>query len=88
MVENHIHHHLQTTAVGFVAQAAILLVGAKTWIYLVVVGRGIAMVGADVMVVAIGRVVLEHGSEPQCGHTQLGEVIQVLADALDIAAVA
>ena len=86
VVENHVHHHLESSTVGLITQAAVFLVGAKARVHLVVVGRGITVIGRVAM--TVGRIVLQHGSEPQGGHAQLGEVVQMLADALDVAAVA
>ena len=54
-------------------QAAVLIVGAEAGGHLVVVGGGIAMVGAEAVVV-VGRVVLQHRGEPQGGHTEFVEV--------------
>ena len=45
MVENHVHNHLQTFAVSLVYKTLILVVGTETWVYTIVVGSGITMIG-------------------------------------------
>ena len=45
MVENHVHNHLQTFAVSLVYKTLILVVGTETWVYTIVVGSGIAVIG-------------------------------------------
>ena len=47
MVEDHVHHNLQSLGVGLVAKTLIVLVRTKAGIYLVVVGSGIAMIGGE-----------------------------------------
>ncbi len=86
VVEDHVHYHFQPLGVCLIYQTAILIVSAKSWVHTIVVGCGIAMIG--IVVHAHRRVVLEHWCEPQCRHTQLGEVVQVLTDALQVATVA
>ena len=86
MVENHVHHNLQSFLVCLVNQATVFLVGAEARIHTVVVGTGITMIGGETVVV--GRVVLQDGRKPQGGNTQLVEVIEVLADAFQVAAMA
>ena len=67
---------------GIVHQAAIFVIRAKARIYLIIIGGGIAVIGREAIV--IGRVVLQHRCEPKSRHTQLTEIIQVLANALHI----
>ena len=86
VVEDHIHHHLQSLLVAVVNQLTVFLVGAEAGIYAVVVGAGIAVIGAP-GVHLVGRVVLEDGREPQGGNTQLGEVVEVLLQAFQVATV-
>ena len=62
MVEDHVHHNLQSLLMGLVGQTAILFVGAEARIDAIVVGRGIAVIGGELKLV--GRVVLEDGREP------------------------
>ena len=68
-------------------ERAILLVGAEARVYAVVVGGSVAVVGAEA-VVGVGRVVFQDRREPQGGDAELIEVVEVLADALEVAAVA
>ena len=68
---------------GLVDQAAVLVVGAEAGVYLIIIGSGIAMIGAEAIVV--GRVVLEHWCEPKGGHAEFHEVVEMLAQALQVA---
>ena len=85
MVENHIHHHLETFLMTSVNQRAILVVGAETWVNAIVVGAGVAVISGPLAIV--GRVVLEDRSEPQGCDSQFVEVVQMLANALQVASV-
>ena len=85
VVEDHVHHDLESFGVGIGDELAILLVGAEARVDAVVVGRGVAVIGGVAAVV--GRVVLEYGGEPQGGHAQVGEVVEMLAYAFEVAAV-
>ena len=71
---------------GFINQSFIRFVGAETRVYTVVVGSGIAMIRA--VQTGIGCVVFQYRGKPKGGHAQLGEVIQMLANAFEVAAVA
>ena len=62
MVENHIHDNLQPFCVCIVNKLTIFCVAAEARVNLVVVGSGIAVIGAYSAIV--GRVVLQNGSEP------------------------
>ena len=86
VVEYHVHHHFEPFAVGFVGQPAVFLVGAEARVNLVVVRCGIPVVGAVAAVV--GAVVFEHRRKPQRGYSELLEVVEVLAYAFQVAAVA
>ena len=68
-------------------ESAILLIGAEARIHTIVVGGGIAMVGA-VAVVGVGRVVLQHWRKPQGSNAELVEVVEMLADAFEVATMA
>ena len=59
-----------------------LLVRAEAAVNLVVIRDGVAVVRTA------GHVVLLRGVEPDGGHAQVGDVVQVLFDALQVAAVA
>ena len=87
VIEDHVHHHLEAVLVGLADELSVLVVGAEARVYLVVVGRGIAVIGG-VVVVSVGRIILQYGGEPQGRDTQFVEVVQVLADALHVAAMA
>ena len=71
---------------GFVNESLILVVGAKTGVNAVVVGGGIAVIG--VVPGTLGGVVLKHGCEPQGGHSQIVEIVEMLAYAFQVTAVA
>ena len=86
VVEDHIHHHLQPFLMGFVAEALVVLVAAKSGIHLVIVRGGIAVIGREA-VLLIRRVILQDGGQPEGRHTELLEIVQMLADAVQIATV-
>ena len=69
-----------------VGKAAVLVVGAEARVYAVIVRGGVAVVCARA--VAVGRVVLKHGGEPQRRNAKLLEVVEVAAYALQVASVA
>jgi len=87
MIENHVHHNFQAFSVSIADELSVLLVGAEAWVDAIIVGGGISVVcalPADV----VGRVVLEHWCEPQCCNAQLGEIVEVLSDTFEVAAMA
>ena len=69
-----------------VAETAVFVIGTESGVHPVVVGGGIAVVSGGGAVV--GRIVFEHGSEPEGCHPEVFEVVEVLADALQVTAVA
>ena len=82
MVENHIHHNLQTFLVSLIYQLLIIGIGSETWIYTIIIGGSISMIAA---VLAVARtVVLQNRSKPQGGYTQLVEIIKMLTDSLQV----
>ena len=85
VIEDHVHHDLQSLLVGLVAEQFVVLVRAEARIHLVVVCRGVAVISGKA-VLRVWRVVLQHGREPQGRHAELFEVVQVLTDAVQIAA--
>ena len=87
VVEDHVHNHLQPFLVGLVTQTAVVGIGTEARVHLVVVRRGIAVIGR-VAVLRVGRVVIQYGCQPQGRDTQLLEVVQVFADAVQVAAMA
>ena len=84
VVEDHVHHDFQSFLVGLVAESLIVLVRAKARIHLVVVRRGVAVIGRKA-VLRVWRVVLQHRRKPEGCHTQLLEIVQVLTDTVQIA---
>ena len=86
VVENHIHNDFQSFGVSLIGESLILLVGTEARVNTVVVGSGIAVIGAEAVVV--GRIVLQHRSEPKSRNTQLVEIVEMLADAFKVAAMA
>ena len=85
VVEDHVHHHLQPFLMSLVAETAVVFVGAEAGIHAIVVGCGIAVIGR-VAVLGVWRVVLKHRRQPEGGHTEFLEVVQMLADAVQVAA--
>ena len=83
VVENHIHHNLQTLLVSLINELLILCIGSEAWIHTIVVGGGITMIGTVLAI--IRTVVLQNRSKPQGSYAQLAEIIQVLADSLQVA---
>src|SRR3712207_2683729 len=86
MVEYHIHHYLQAFLMGLVNQSTIIFVAAEAWIYLVIIGGRVTVIGA--MAVSVGRVVLQNGGEPKRRNAQLIEIIEVFHNAVEVASVA
>ena len=86
MVENHIHHNLQTFLVSLIYQLLIIGIGSETWVYTIIIGGSISMITAVLAVT--WTVVLQNRGKPQSGYTQLVKIIQVLADSLQVATMA
>ena len=84
VVENHVHHHLQSLTVCVSHELSVVVVCAEARVYAVVVGRSVSVIRTALAVV--GRVVLKHGCEPQSRYAQLVEVVEVLAYAFEVAA--
>ena len=81
MVRHHIHQHFQPLAVGLVHERAVEFVGAVAGIDAVIVGTGVAVVGIGLLVVE------EQRRRPDGRGAQAGNVVEVVDDALDVAAV-
>ena len=64
-------------------ECPILLIGSKPRVYTIVVGRGITMISAILAIV--GRVILQHRCKPQGCHAQLVEIVEMPADAFQVA---
>ena len=58
MIEDHVHHHLQTPLVGVLDQGVPLLVGAEAGVDVVIVGGGVSVIASA------RHVVLKHGADP------------------------
>ena len=86
VIENHVHHHLQSLRMSLIAESAIVLVRAESWVNTIVVRRGIAVIGG-VAAFVVRRVVLQHGCQPQRRHAQFVEIIQMFANAVQVATV-
>ena len=84
MVEYHVHHDLQSLAVSLVDELFVFGIGTEARIHTIVVGGGISMIGAIALFV-VGRVVFENRSKPKSRHTQLVEIVEMLAYALKVA---
>ena len=70
---------------GLVAETLVVLVRSESWIYAIVVRCRIAVIGREA-VVRVRRVVLHHRCKPERRHTQLLEVVHVLTDTVQVAA--
>ena len=68
-----------------VYKPTIFCVGAKTWVYLIIIGSTITMI--HVVVALISSIILQHRRKPQGCNAQLVEVIQVLPNAFQVASV-
>ena len=68
-----------------VYKPTIFCVGAKTWVYLIIIGSTITMI--HVVVALISSIILQHWRKPQGCNAQLVEVIQVLPNAFEVASV-
>ena len=82
VVENHIHHNLQTLLVSLINESLILSIGSEAWIHTIVVGGGITMIGTVLAI--IRTIILQNRSKPQGSYAQLAEIIQVLTDSLQV----
>ena len=80
VVEDHVHDDLHATGVGLVDEVDVFLHGAEARIDVIVVRDGIAVVSAGV--VLLDRV------EPDGGHAQVIDIVEVVHDTLDVTAVA
>ena len=81
MIEDHVHHDLNAPVVGFRYQWAIFLVSAETWVYLVIIGCCISVIWAAF------HIIFEYRGEPECGHSQVGKIVQILFDTGQVASV-
>ena len=84
MIENHVHHHLQSLAVGFVYEALVVFVGSEARVNTIIVGGGVSVIGRAVAVA--GAVVLQYGRKPQRCNPQVGKIIEVLAYSFKVTA--
>ena len=86
MIEYHVHHQLDATCMTINSQLTVFIIGAKSGIYPIVVRCGIAMVST--IAITVGRVILQYRRKPQSGHSQFGEVVQMLAQSFDVTSMA
>ena len=82
VVGNHVHHYLDALGVGGAHQFTVFLVGAVTGIDVVIIAAGVTVIGP------VAGVVSQQRSAPEGGGTQVGNVIQVVDNALDITTMA
>ena len=86
MIEDHVHDDLQSFPVTGIDKCLVFFVRTEARVDTVVVGGGISVIGT--VFPAVSRtVILQYRREPKGCHTEVGEVIEVLADAFQIAAV-
>ena len=84
VIENHVHHNLQSLGMSLIAKTLIVLVRTETRINFIIIGGGIAVVGGET-VFAIGRVVLQNRGEPKSSDTKFIEVVEMLTDTIQVA---
>ena len=82
MVENHVHHHFYATLLRVGHESRPVGVSSEARIDFIIIGGGVAVVRTA------RHIVFEHGAAPYGRHTQRVDVVEMVADALDIAAVA
>ena len=82
VVEDHVHHQADAARAGVAGEGAHVLVAAHPRVHAVQVGDRVAMVGMARLVV------LQHRRRPQLGEAERGDVVEVPAQAGDVAAVA
>ena len=82
VVEDHVHNDLHTSLVSIVDEVDIFLVGAETWVYTVIVGCRITVIGTTL------HIIFQYGIEPDCRDAQVLDIIHVLFDACKVATVA
>ena len=82
MVGDHVHHNLEPFAVCLLHVFAVQAVAAEAGIDVVVVGAGVAVVGAP------GGVVLQQRGAPDGRGAQVTDVVQVIDDSAKVSAVA
>ena len=82
VVGHDVHYHFQTLLVGFGDIFPVLGIAAETWVDAVVVATGIAVVRP------LGLVVHQKRSTPDGGGTKVGDVVQVIDNALKITTMA
>ena len=82
VVGNHVHDYLDALGMGGIHQFLIFLVGAVTGVDVIVVGAGIAVVGT------VAGVVAQQRRAPESRGAQIGNVVQVVDDALEVTAMA
>ena len=81
VVHDHVHDELEAVFAGGIGEPEIFLVGAEARIDPVVIGGGVAVIGP------LRLVVLEQRIEPDGGVAHVGEVVEVVRDAGQVAAV-
>ncbi len=84
VVVDHVHDHLQVPLVGAFYEPAERVVAPEARVHPIHVGGRVAVVGA----IFRGHVVLEDGRDPEGRHAQVVDVVEVLADAGEVPAVA
>ena len=82
VVEDHVHNDLHTSLVSIVDEVDIFLVGAETWVYTIIVGCRVTVIGTTF------HIIFQYGIEPDCRDAQVLDIIHVLFDAGQVAPVA
>ena len=82
MVENHVHHHFYATLLRVGHESRPVGVSSEARIDFIIIGGGVAVVRTA------GHIVFEYRAAPYGRHAQRVDVVKMVADALDIAAVA
>ena len=82
VVGDDVHNHLDALAVGLRHEFAVEGIAAEARVYLIVVRGGIAVVRL------LGRIVEQQGGRPYSCGTEVGDVVEVVDDTLDVATMA
>ena len=83
VIENHVHHYLQSFSMCCICQLAIVVIGSKTRINLIIICSGIAVISTETILV-IGRVVFQDRCKPQCRYTEFLEIVEMLANTFQV----
>ena len=81
VIGHDVHDDLEVALVGLAHKFAVEGVAAEAWVDAVVVGSGISVIRL------VGRIVEQQGGGPDSGGSQVGDVVEVVNHALEVATV-